>query len=757
MTSKKKREQSNTSNYFDHNFDKSVKEVKKTLKKNIKEKDKKAEAVSLINLGGLFFEHKKYSIAEKNYIKALKIIRKEDLKLKKPGLLKNLGLLKIEEYDYKSALDYFLEALKFTSKSNKRVLSVLYHSIGYAYGFLEEYKDSINFLKKALKIRKELKYLKGVSQTLNRIGLNYFYQCDYRTAIKYLNEAYKLRKNNKESKKAISSSLNNIMVVYHRKGEFKQALETGHKALKIFEKLKLRHESSFVLNNLGLVYYDMALFAEALKYQFKALEIKEKSNNLLATANSLSNIGHIFNKLSDFEKAMEYEKKALELRIKMKNERGIAESYNEIGSIHDNKKEYKKAFQYYEKSIQARNMEFHKSGISETLENIGMLYYKTRKYDKALDSLFKSMKIKIDLDEKKGISSTFKNIAQLYFVKKDYNKSLEFSNKSYEIAKKYDHKDILQDNYELMSKIYSTLKKYKKSLDCYKKYLEIHDKIINIQKQNEIFNIYLKYENEKQEKENEIYKLKNIQLVQANEKLKESRKELQKINASKDKFFSILGHDLKNPFSILYTTSEILANYYTELSDEKRIEYVSTIRLSSKHILKLIENLLEWSRSQSGIKQFNPAIFNLYDAVESCSSLIKPSASLKNISITINLKKNILIYADKNMIKTIMRNLVTNAIKFSNDGGEIVISCIKKKDEIIISVQDNGVGIKKKDQNKLFSMDKHFVTIGTSNEKGTGIGLLLCDEFVKKHKGKIWVESKYGKGSKFIFSISSKP
>ncbi|NOR44391.1 MAG: hypothetical protein GQ534_02305, partial [Candidatus Delongbacteria bacterium] len=304
--------------------------------------------------------------------------------------------------------------------------------------------------------------------------------------------------------------------------------------------------------------------------------------------------------------------------------------------------------------------------------------------------------------------------------------------------------------------IYSTLEKYKKSLDCYKEYLKIHDEILNTQKQNEIFNIYLKYENEKQEKENEIYKLKNIQLVHANKKLKESRKELQKINASKDKFFNILAHDLKNPFSILYTTSEILSSYYKELSEKKRTEYINTIQLSAKHILKLIENLLEWSRSQNGHKQFHPVDFNLDEVIDTCSSLLKPSSDMKDIRIDIKIKKNIRLYADKNMVKTILRNLFTNAIKFTNKGGKVSISAIQNANETIISVQDNGVGIKKKDQNKLFSIDKHFVTIGTSNEKGTGIGLLLCDEFIKKHNGTIWIESKIGKGSKFVFSIPSK-
>ena len=742
--------------YFDQNIKRSIKEAEKILKKNITEKDKKSEAISLINLGGLYFEQKNYGVAEKNYLKALKIIRKKDLKLKEPGLLKNLGLLKIEEFDFKSALDYLLEALKLTSKKNKRVLSVLYHSIGYAYGFLEQYKKSMNFLDKALKIRKDLKFSKGITQTLNRIGLNYYYQCDYNNAIKFLKDSLKLRKKNKESNRSISSSLNNIMIVHRVKGEFKQALDAGHKALKIFEDLRLRHESSFVLNNLGLVYYDMSLYTEALQYQLRALKIKEMSNNKLAIANSLSNIGNIFNELGDFEKALQYENRSLDLRIEMDNVRGIASSYTDIGNIHVKIKNYKIALEFYNKSLDKWNKDFHKSGIAIALGHIGLLYFEIKKYDKSLENLVISMNMCEELGEKKGIGNIYMNLAKLYYAKKDYDRSLKFSTKSYNIAKEYGYKDILQDDYILMSKIYSKLKKHKKSLDHYKEYVKVHDEIVNIQKQNEIFNVYLKYENEKKEKENEIYKLKNVQLVQANKKLKESRKELQKSNASKDKFFNILAHDLKNPFSILYTTSEILASYYKELSVKKRTEYVNTIRLSSKHILKLIENLLEWSRSQNGNKQFNPVNFNLNDTIESCYLLLKPNADMKNISIDTIMNNRVQLYADKNMIKTIMRNLITNAVKFTNIGGKVSISAVQHKGKTIISVQDNGVGIKKKDLNKLFSIDKHFITIGTSNEKGTGLGLLLCEEFVKKHNGKIWIESKFGKGSKFIFSIPAK-
>jgi signal transduction histidine kinase len=280
--------------------------------------------------------------------------------------------------------------------------------------------------------------------------------------------------------------------------------------------------------------------------------------------------------------------------------------------------------------------------------------------------------------------------------------------------------------------------------------------MLSITKQHELNSISYKYENYRKERESEIFRLKNVELVKLNKELKQSKTELLRSNSAKDKFFNIIAHDLKNPFSILYTTSELLITYFDELSVKKQREYVKTINASTLHLLKLIENLLEWSRSQSGLRQFNPEEFNFSDSIHSCIELLRPSADLKKISVELRIQDDIRANADKNMIKTVIRNLLTNAIKFTRSGGRINISADTVENTLIFKVEDTGVGIKKKDIPKIFAIDKHFVTNGTANEKGTGIGLLLCREFIEKHKGKMFVESKFRKGSTFGFVIPSK-
>ncbi|MBU4486528.1 MAG: tetratricopeptide repeat-containing sensor histidine kinase [Candidatus Delongbacteria bacterium] len=366
----------------------------------------------------------------------------------------------------------------------------------------------------------------------------------------------------------------------------------------------------------------------------------------------------------------------------------------------------------------------------------------------------RSKKINEELGDKNGITSVCRNISSLFISQGRYEEALVYIKRSHDIAKDMNLKDKLRDSYKLFSEIYGKKNNFKKALAYYVMYSKVNEEVLNLQKQQELHNISTKYENDKKDKENEIYKLKNFELGKMNKELKKSRTELMKSNSSKDKFFNIITHDLKNPFSILYTTSELLTTYYDELGTKKQKEYINTINVSAKHLLKLIENLLEWSRTQSGMRQFNPVEFNLTENLENCIDLLRPNADIKNISVNVSAEKDIVLRADKNMIKTVIRNFITNAIKFTKQGGEILVTAeIIDNSKLIFTVIDNGIGIKKKDLSKLFVIDKHFVTNGTANEKGTGIGLLLCKEFIEKHNGKVFVESKYRKGSVFGFEI----
>lgn len=247
---------------------------------------------------------------------------------------------------------------------------------------------------------------------------------------------------------------------------------------------------------------------------------------------------------------------------------------------------------------------------------------------------------------------------------------------------------------------------------------------------------------------------------QAQADLEEISATLKESNATKDKFFSIIAHDLKSPFnSILGLTNALITDY--RFFNEKEIEHtLTTIKKASEGAFDLLENLLLWANSQTGRINYNPKEFNLDSAIYETIALVEVQAARKDIRIRYSGAENDVVTADIQMVQTILRNLMSNAIKFTPTGGEITVSAIKSDSCYEISVKDTGVGIAINDIPKLFKIESNHSTSGTSKEKGTGLGLILCKEFVEKHGGKIWVESEEGNlpagktgGSKFSFTL----
>ncbi|MFC2086258.1 sensor histidine kinase [Bacteroidota bacterium] len=232
--------------------------------------------------------------------------------------------------------------------------------------------------------------------------------------------------------------------------------------------------------------------------------------------------------------------------------------------------------------------------------------------------------------------------------------------------------------------------------------------------------------------------------------------ELQEINQTKDKFFSIIAHDLRGPFSSLIGFSELLMLQIQKGNFNNIEKYSSLIRQISNQTYNFLVNLLEWSRSQTGRLEFEPESFILSDLTNEIVGLLKYQADMKSNSIKQTISPDLEVFGDKNMLKTVMLNLVTNAIKYTKGGGVITLSASYKNGINQISVSDTGIGISMEDMGKLFQLEHTSSKLGTNNEKGTGLGLILCKEFIEKHKGKIWVESEVNKGSVFHFTLPSK-
>ncbi len=237
------------------------------------------------------------------------------------------------------------------------------------------------------------------------------------------------------------------------------------------------------------------------------------------------------------------------------------------------------------------------------------------------------------------------------------------------------------------------------------------------------------------------------------EKLENANIHLTELNSTKDKFFSIIAHDLKNPFNTILGFSELMNLKYDNLPDEKKRRYAEVIYSSSKNIYTLLENLLQWARTQTDKIAFEPASFNINQLVEQNIILLNENLTAKRINVKKEIKESYDVYADSNMINTVIRNLLTNAIKFTNPGGDILISCNKKDGKIKVSIKDTGTGMSAEALEKLFRVDANFSTEGTQGETGTGLGLILCKEFVVKNGGTISVESSPGKGSRFSFTL----
>jgi|GEM_PF-2267543 len=262
-----------------------------------------------------------------------------------------------------------------------------------------------------------------------------------------------------------------------------------------------------------------------------------------------------------------------------------------------------------------------------------------------------------------------------------------------------------------------------------------------------------------EEQSAEIHR-RTLMLSDQNKLLEEQKKaienknlELEDVNASKDKFFSIIAHDLRNPFNTIIANSHPMLNQITASNTPQIEKRIGAIHESAQGAYKLLENLLEWARSKTGRIEFQPTTILIDTLFDISYNLAENMARTKNIELHFDKNGVESIYGDMNMIRTILRNLLSNAIKFTSQGGEVTVRAAAHNGGIIISVKDNGIGISPENLSRLFRINSRVSEKGTENETGTGLGLLLCKEFVDKHCGKIWGESENGKGSEFFFSL----
>lgn len=591
-----------------------------------------------------------------------------------------------------------------------------------------------------------------------------------------------------------------------------EGIKYGEQSMALAEKLNWKKGIALASNSLGVCYRKKSDYPKALEYHLKALKINEELNNKTGIATNLANIGIDYWNQSNYEKTLEYYFKALDINKELGNKSGIATNLGNIGLVYDVQEDYTNALKYYFKSMELQKELGEKSGVATNLGNIGIIYGRQSDYHNALEYFFKALKIEEELGDKNGIAINLGNIGYVYGLQSNYTKALEYYYKSLKIAEELGDRSGVQILYSNISDIYEMQNNHAKALEYYKKQVALKDSIFNEESKTKIANLEAKRENELNQKEillltkenqyktnmtyvlfavsvliliilavlyffyknkknshsaleakNKIINEANIELEALNKDLNDknriiskSEQKLKEANASKDKFFNIIAHDLKNPLGSFKQLTGLLLKDYNSFTTEERVEFIDLMNKSAVNLFELLENLLEWSRCQTDKIKYDPQEFDVSAVLKNNVELLGQIASNKGVELSMDSPANLFAYADVNMITTVIRNLASNAIKFTPEGKKVLLSAKKKDNKIEISVIDNGVGISQEDKEKLFRLDVQHTTRGTSNEKGTGLGLILCKDFVEKNLGEISVESELGKGSTFKFTIPAK-
>jgi signal transduction histidine kinase/HAMP domain-containing protein len=295
----------------------------------------------------------------------------------------------------------------------------------------------------------------------------------------------------------------------------------------------------------------------------------------------------------------------------------------------------------------------------------------------------------------------------------------------------------------------------------------LQEALINVEdenKQRKVSEELLKKSNIELEQTKQAIENDSLKLIELNRKLTQSEIELKALNSTKDRFFSIISHDLKNPLSTFRQITRMLYDDYATFEEQERISFLEAIKKSSENLYDLLWNLLEWSKSQSGKLPFNIERFDLSIIIKNSIGYIQQNAEKKNISIINKIYKNYFIKADPNLLTAVLIHTLSNSVKFTQNGGSVEIavkpSVINKKEEYIrevqISVKDNGMGISDDILTKLFRIDSHISSLGTNKEMGNGLGLILCKEFIEKHQGKIWIDTEVSIGTIVNFTLPNK-
>lgn len=581
-----------------------------------------------------------------------------------------------------------------------------------------------------------------------------------------------------------------------------RSLSYYNKAFEEFIKLGEYQEMGVCALSMGDTYYELGDFSEAYFFFMQSLNAYEQDGDRMGIAKMENKLGIVAHEMGKLDEAGRHYMKAYEIYQEFGSISDQCRSLNNLGLILYDRQAYDSALVLFKEGMNLL------TGISQATpqdqyilsgiyNNMALAYSDMEEYELALSNLLRSLDIARVIDDLYNIGSVFTNLGSIYGKMDRQDSALYYLHRSLKIAKDMKFRHLELEVYDELSQLHAGRGYYGSAYNWRLRYDTVYKDLFNEDQSQQIARIRGLYEQQIKDREieqlhsqsqvqgmlNKVFMVciivivilviiitvnlgakkranktlaeRNIQISNAMEKLSESGEEMENLNRSKDRIFSVVAHDLRNPVAAVTGFSELLYENFEEFSVETQKEYLLQIVQGTQRIQNLLENLLVWARSQMKAIKYEPETLKVKSIVDECVKELRVNLDHKKVSCQVRIESNCEVFADKSMMHTVIRNLIINAVKFSFPGGRIWISSEEVPEGCSIAVTDEGIGIQPEIQAKLFDPNEAISSLGTTGESGSGLGLVICNEFLEKNRGSIRVESEPGNGATFVITLPS--
>ena len=628
-----------------------------------------------------------------------------------------------------------------------------------------EYQKTIDLCQSVLDEASVLEYPELAFNITNLMTIAYARLGDLTRALEYYERELTIAQQ-QDDPKLLSIAYSNVGGIYSMQGDHPQALENFTRSAKMAEQANDKSGLCITNINIGATLSEQGSYQEALTYFQKALVLAEQLENRRLMSSIHNSIGEAYFEQADYKVAEENHREALTLALALGSPYETASSYSLLGQISRQRGSYLEALEYYQKALNINREMNSQPDIAASYKEIALLYEKLEQYRQAVDYANRGLTLAQKVGIKLTVRETAEVLYQSYRALNDYRKALEY----YELATVYRDSLINEENAQEIQKL---------TFDHELTQREKENELLRVQAQSQVRQVALQKRirnffilacvllcalaflfirmRHKEKKTNLLLNYRNeeisstaLNLTRANAEIILQRDALEEANRSKNKLFSVISHDLRSPLNSLQGLFMLLQDGHLSADEVRSLLPELSQRLHQTY--SLLDNLLIWAKSQMEGIRAHPAMLTLFPLTQEIRQLVVGQAEHKNIDIAVDIPPSLQAYADLDMVMIVLRNLLTNAIKFTNEQGTVRITGSRQEDFVHLKVEDTGVGISEAGQKHLF-VDNNTSTAGTLGEKGTGLGLLLSKDFVEKNGGTIWVESQVNFGTVFTFTL----